>query len=273
MKKYCYILFIGIISINLQAQEKTSPYKTDFLKDASWITAGVGLNVLGVYTIQNKPALSESDLEALNKDDIWKINRNAAGNYSENADDLSYVPFFASFATPLLFLLGEDERQNFGQISVLFIETMSTTGAAFTITAGLIEKSRPLVYNETLPLEERLDSDAQRSFFAGHTAATAAATFFTAKVFSDFNPDSPAVPYVWAGAVAIPAYVGYLRTKAGKHFLTDNLIGFGIGAACGILVPQIHKIGNENLDIYPSVNHNVVGTGINTKGIGMTYSF
>ena len=46
---------------------------------------------------------------------------------------------------------------------------------------------------------------------------------FTAKVFNDFNPDSPARPFVWAGAVAVPAYVGYLRTKAGKHFLTDNI--------------------------------------------------
>lgn len=273
MKNYCYILILVLLSLNLKAQEKKSPYKTEFWKDASWITAGVGLNVVGVFAIQNKPGLTEADLAALDRSDIWKINRGAAGNYSENANDLSYIPFFGSFATPLLFLLGEDERENFGQISVLFIETMATTGAAFTITAGLVEKSRPLVYNETLPLEERLDADAQRSFFAGHTAATAAATFFTAKVFNDFNPDSPAVPYVWAGAVAIPAYVGYLRAKAGKHFLTDNLIGFGIGAACGILVPEIHKIGNEKLDVYPSVNYNVLGTGIDTKGIGMTYSF
>lgn len=259
--------------MTVQAQEKKSPYKTDFWKDATWITAGVSLNVLGVFIIQNKPDLTEADLAALDRNDIWKIDRYAAGNYSEKIDDLSYFPFFGSFATPLLFLAGEDERGNFGQITVLFIETMATTGAAFSITAGAVEKSRPLVYNETLPLEERLNADAQRSFFAGHTAATAAATFFSAKVFNDFNPDSPAVPYVWAGAVAVPAYVGYLRTRAGKHFLTDNLIGFGIGAACGILVPEIHKIGNEKLDVYPSVNYNVLGTGIEAKGIGMTYSF
>ena len=150
---------------------------------------------------------------------------------------------------------------------------MATTGAFFTLTAGNVEKSRPLVYNENLAIEERLDSDAQRSFFAGHTAATAAATFFTAKVYHDFNPDSPAVPYIWAGAVAVPAYVGYLRTKAGKHFLTDNLIGFGIGAACGILVPELHKVGNDNIEVYPTVNYDVLGTGLNSKGIGVNYSF
>ncbi|GAA4321237.1 hypothetical protein GCM10023115_48760 [Pontixanthobacter gangjinensis] len=257
----------------MNAQETRSPYKTDFWKDGSWIAGSTALNVLGVLTIQNKDELTDSDLANLDKKDIWGINRGAAGNYSVNADELSYIPFYGSFATPLLFLLGEDERKNFGQISVMFIETMATTGAIFTITAGTVQKSRPLVYNESLPDDERKDPDAQRSFFAGHTAATAAASFFSAKVFHDYNPDSPAVPFVWAGAVAVPAYVGYLRTKAGKHFLTDNIIGFGIGAACGILVPEIHKIGNERLDVYPTAQTNVMGTGIDTKGIGVNYSF
>ena len=273
MRKIAPLLIALITTFGLKSQESSSPYKTEFWKDGSWIAGSTALNILGVITIQNKDDLSDNDLANLNPDDIWGINSGAIGNYSANADELSYVPFYASFASPLLFLLGEDERKNFGQISVMFVETMATTGAIFTITAGTVQKSRPLVYNEELSAEERKDSDAQRSFFAGHTAATAAASFFTAKVFHDFNPDSPAVPFVWAGAVAVPAYVGYLRTKAGKHFLTDNLIGFGIGAACGILVPELHKIGNEKVDIYPTAQTNVLGTGIDTKGIGVNYSF
>ncbi|MCP9199920.1 phosphatase PAP2 family protein [Gramella sp. GC03-9] len=273
MKKFLLFLIIALTVNSLISQENQSPYSTNLLGDGAWIVGGVGLNVLGVISIQNKPDLSQEDLASLDRNDIWKINRGAAGNFSKNADELSYIPFYGSFATPLLFLLGEDERNNFGQISVLFIETMATTGAAFTLTAGNVEKSRPLVYNEDLPMEDRINSDAQRSFFAGHTAATAAATFFTAKVFNDYHPDSPARPFVWAGAVAVPAYVGYLRTKAGKHFLTDNIIGFGIGAACGILIPEIHKKGNENLDIYPTVSNNILGTGIDSKGIALSYEF
>ncbi|TRO65087.1 phosphatase PAP2 family protein [Christiangramia sabulilitoris] len=273
MKKIALLLLVFFISSNFYAQESTSPYKTDFWKDGSWIAGSTAMNVLGVITIQNKENLTDAELIELDKNDLWKINRGAAGNYSVNADELSYIPFYASFASPLLFLLNEGERKNFGQISVMFIETMATTGAFFTITAGTVQKSRPLVYNESLSNEERADSDAQRSFFAGHTAATAAATFFSAKVYQDYHPESPAVPFVWAGAVAVPAYVGYLRTKAGKHFLTDNIVGFGIGAACGILVPEIHKIGNEKLDIYPTAQTNVMGTGVDTKGIGMSYSF
>ena len=84
-------------------------------------------------------------------------------------------------------------------------------------------------------------------------AATAAATFLTAKVFSDLNPDSRAKPYVWAAAAVIPASVGYLRMKAGQHFITDNIVGYALGAGTGILVPQLHKrLNNTNLSIAPA---------------------
>ena len=273
MNRGIALLLTVFFTSTIISQEHRSPYKTDLLTDGLYITGTVALTATGVLIIQNKSDLSSTDLENLNKNDIAAINRFAAGNYDEEADELSYLPFYASFATPLLFLMGEDERSNFGQLSVLFVETMATTGALFTITAGAVEKSRPLVYNKNLDFNDRANSDAQRSFFAGHTAATAAATFFTAKVFQDYNPDSSLVPFVWAGAVAVPAYVGYLRMEAGKHFLTDNLIGFGIGAACGILVPELHKVGNENVEINPIANYNIGGTGLNSKGISFTYTF
>jgi membrane-associated phospholipid phosphatase len=108
-----------------------------------------------------------------------------------------------------------------------------------------------------------MDSDSQRSFFAGHTAATATASFFAAKVFSDFNPDSKARPYVWAAAAAVPAAVGYMRLRAGRHFLTDNLLGYGIGAGVGILIPQLHKKSNETgLAIQPYGGNGVQGASL-----------
>lgn len=273
MKNYLLFIFCAFFSISGISQNETSPYETHFWKDGAWITAGIGLNVVGFSLIQNKDYLTEEEVNALDKNEIWKIDRWAAGYSSKKDDELSYIPFYGSFALPLAFLAGENERGNFGQIALMYVETMATTGALFTITAGAIQKARPLVYDESLPMEDRRDKDAQRSFYAGHTAATAAATFFAAKVFHDFNPDSRALPYVWAGAAAIPAFVGYLRTTSGKHFLTDNLIGFGLGAAAGILIPEIHKKKNKQLDVYPTANFNVNGSGISTKGLALSYSF
>lgn len=265
---FCLFTFCGY-----SQEKKESPYETNFVKDGIWITSAVGLNVLGVRLIQEKDNLSLNDLNNLSKDDIWGVDRWAAGYYSEQANDDSYIPFYASFVLPFALLINENERGNAGQISVLFVETMATTGALFTITAGLVEKSRPLVYNENLEDDFRRDSDEQRSFFAGHTAATAAASFFAAKVFNDFNPDSPLKPYIWGVAAAIPASVGYLRIKAGKHFLTDNLIGYAIGATSGILIPELHKKGNQDLQIYPTTSFNQGQYNFISQGLGVSYQF
>src|SRR5690606_2271137 len=273
-KSYLLLLFLLCFQFKIFAQQNhESPYETDLIKDGIWITTGVGLNVVGVLLIQNKPALTETEINALSKDDIWGIDRWAAGNYSERANSDSYIPMFTSFALPLALLLNQNERSHAGQISVLFIESMATTGALFSITAGLVQKSRPLVYNTSLSDEERMRNHEQRSFFAGHTAATASATFFAAKVFNDFNPDSPWKPVVWGVAAAIPATVGYLRIRSGKHFLTDNIIGYAVGAASGIIIPEIHKKKNKNVEIYPTMSFHHLGENINAQGLGINYTF
>ncbi len=275
MTKNIFLFIVcSLISFHgFSQKKKESPYETNFVKDGIWITSAVGLNVLGVKLIQEKDDLSLNDLNNLSKDDVWGVDRWAAGYYSEKANEDSYIPFYASFVMPFALLINENERGNAGQISVLFVETMATTGALFSITAGLVEKSRPLVYNESLDTEKRIDSDEQRSFFAGHTAATAAATFFAAKVYSDFNPDSSLKPLIWGVAAAIPASVGYLRIKSGKHFLSDNLIGYAVGAASGILIPELHKKGNKNLQIYPTTSFNQGEYNFTSQGLGLSYQF
>lgn len=55
--------------------------------------------------------------------------------------------------------------------------------------------------------------------------------------------------------------------------MTDNVVGFGVGALCGILVPEIHKIGNQDLAFYPSIENNIGGTGVDAAGVGMNFRF
>lgn len=229
-----------------------SPYKTSWKVDGPVIAGTIGLNVLGLKLIQGKEGLTEAELAAKSKSDVPFFDRFSAGDYSENADKISYYPFYASFAMPVVMLLNKKERSHAGQVLALYIETMAVTGALYSITAGSINRSRPYTYGTEAPLGERTKKGAQRSFFAGHTAATASASFFAAKVFSDFNPDSPAKPYVWAAAAVLPAAVGYYRLQGGMHFLSDNLLGYAIGAGAGILVPHLHKkTTNNKLSIIP----------------------
>ena len=230
--------------------DNPSPYRTKAAIDAPAALVGIGVNGLGLYLIQeNKHGLSAEELAAIDKDlyaaknKVPEFDRFAAGYFDMDAKKLSDYPFYGSFAAPLLLLFDKEIGRKAGQVGVIYVETMALTGALFTMSVAHIERNRPLVYNNDPDNTERNKKHAQNSFFAGHTAASASATFFAAKVFHDFNPDSKARPYIWAAAAAVPATVGYLRLKAGKHFLSDNLLGSLIGASSGVLVPHLHKSG------------------------------
>ena len=266
MKQTITFLLSVLISCSVFAQND-SPYKTTIKADAPIILGSLGLGYLGVNMIKNKESLTEAEVLAKSPEDVNGFDRFSAGNFSEKADKDSYIPFYASFAAPVVMLLNKNESKKAGQIMVLFTESMAITGAMFSLAAGSIQNSRPLVYGSAAPMEKRRDKDSQRSFYAGHTAATATATFFLAKVFQDFNPDSKAKPFVWAAAALVPASVGYLRLRAGQHFLSDNLLGYALGAGVGILVPQLHKKGStSNFSLSPSTNPHY-------KGATMLYTF
>ena len=273
MKYTLIVLLLVKISFGASAQSDStsaersdSPYTTRFAVDGPIIGAGMGLTYLGFRMVQNKDPLTEAEVLALDKNDVNGFDRFSAGYFSDKANDDSYLPFYAAFAMPAVALLNKNIRHKTGQVFVMYLETMLITGAMFTITAGGIDRPRPLVYSSDAPMSKRMSKNSQRAFYAGHPAATAAATFFTAKVFSDFNPNSKAKPYVWAAAAIIPASVAYMRLKAGQHFLSDNLIGYGLGAATGILVPHFHKNKNraDGLSVQP-----FMGDGV--SGMAMTY--
>lgn len=253
MKKIVSLTLSLLISGALFAQND-SPYKTSLKADGPIIIGSLGLGYLGVKMIQNKKSLTPAELALKSRNDVNGFDRFAAGNFREKADKDSYIPFYASFAAPIVMLLNKNEGRKAGQVLVLFTESMAITGAMFSLTAGSLQRSRPLVYSNEAPLEKRMDSDSQRSFFAGHTAATATATFFLAKVYQDFNPGSKATPFIWAGAAIVPAAVGYMRLRAGQHFLSDNLLGYAVGAGVGILVPQLHKKSGSNFSLSPSLD-------------------
>ena len=245
-----WLLIFSFCLNQAYAQTAEFPYKINWIKDGAITAGGIGATVLGGSLIKNKDRLTEQDLVGLSKDDVNSFDRFAAGNYSASAESASDFPFYGSFVTPLFLLFDKDVQQHAPQVFMMYGEAMSIAGGLYALTAGLVDRKRPNVYAEDAPLDARLHKYATNSFYAGHTAATASATFFVAKVFHDLNPDSPARTYIWAAAAAVPLAVGYLRLKAGKHYLSDNIIGYAIGTSIGILVPELHK-QNSRMSLLP----------------------
>src|SRR5690554_2073245 len=255
------IVYQGINPIQEERtlQDNSSPYEWKWVRDGIWTGAGLAGAAIGLHLIKEKDDLTEEEFQRdyvdnlqATIDNINGIDRWAAGNHSESASKLSDIPFAVSFAAPFALLFDDGINDHTGQFLGLYLETLATTATMYTLTAGLVNRSRPYVYSEEAPLDRRMKNNGQRSFYAGHVAASATATFFAAKVYNDFNPDSPERIWIWAGAAAIPAGVAYLRIEAGQHFLTDVVLGYVLGAATGILVPELHKRKSDNIQLYPS---------------------
>jgi membrane-associated phospholipid phosphatase len=252
--------------------QNDSPYRTKFAIDAPITTIGIGLNYYGLSKMQDKRGLTEVEIANLNRNQVNSFDRFSVGYDSEQAKKISDIPFYGSFALPFLLAFNDDVRSNAGQVFGLYVQTMAVTGAIFTMSSAYNPRTRPLVYSPDVEMGEKTRANARNSFYAGHTTAAAAASFFFAKVYHDFNPDSPARPFIWMGAAAVPATVGYLRLRAGKHFLSDNLLGYAIGAAVGVVVPQLHKKSNNSgLSLSPTIIPTFAGTA--SQGANLSYTF
>jgi membrane-associated phospholipid phosphatase len=109
---------------------------------------------------------------------------------------------------------------------------------------------------------------SENSFYSGHVQIVGASTFFAAKAYADYYPDSK-YKWVFYGVAALSTCTtGYLRMDAGVHFPSDVLLGMGMGTAIGILVPQFHKhklIKDRNISFMPYLN-------TTTGGFVLTYN-
>ncbi|MGI4760963.1 MAG: phosphatase PAP2 family protein [Janthinobacterium lividum] len=242
------------------AQQSPAPYRTRFAVDAPIIAGELAISGFGLYRSMQRDGLTNAELAALNKNDVPKFDRFSAGYYSESAQTTSDLLCYPTLViAPGLLALSPAIRSHYGQTLVLYVQTVLAADALFTTSIGNIARYRPFLYG-TQGGDLRNGHIATNSFFAGHTAHTAAATFFAAKVFHDYNPDSPARPYVWGAAAVVPVAVAYFRIEAGKHFLSDNIVGYAVGAAVGVVVPQLHKVAaGRGVSLVPLQGVNVNG--------------
>ena len=225
----------------VRAQQAPSPYTTRFTVEVP-LTAGLlGLSGTGLLLVQHKRTATDADLAALDPANIPALDRFSAGWFSPRAQLISDGFCYGTLAlVPALLAFQPNVHGRYGQVVGLYLETMSSTAALFTLTVGTVYRYRPYLYGPEGG-ELRHGPVATDSFFGGHTAHTATATFFAAQVFHDFNPGSRAQPYVWGVAAAVPAVVAFYRIRAGKHFLSDNLVGYAVGATVGVVVPRLHR--------------------------------
>jgi membrane-associated phospholipid phosphatase len=218
-----------------------SPYRFSWAGEAAWLGGtAVGLGVT-IPLGKRSRALTEEQIAALDRERIPGFDRFASRKARARAVHNSDVLLYGSMGLPLTLLADRELREDAAGAGLLTAEAFLLNTALTQITKELILRPRPLAYNADVPLEIKLERDARLSFFSGHTSTAAVLSFATAKLWTDYHPDSDLKPVVWATAALIPVTMGYLRVRGGKHFPSDVLVGLVVGAATGILVPQLHR--------------------------------
>ena len=239
------MLLSGLIPVQTNAQ---SPYYLSPKYDAITATGAMALWGTGVYLRRHDKRLSVEEIEQLDVNELESFRRNIITNQSLTAGRWSDHLKNSSQFLPLVLLADKGPRSDFKEMAVLYLETTMITRGLTSMTKLIRHRTRPFVYNENIAIGKKSTIRARQSFFSGHTSKTAAMTFFTAKVFADYHPDSKWKPFVWTMAATVPAVTGYLRVKAGQHFPTDVMVGYAVGGAVGYLVPHFHKTNRQKKD-------------------------
>ncbi|MFI5171871.1 MAG: phosphatase PAP2 family protein, partial [Chitinophagales bacterium] len=137
---------------------------------------------------------------------------------------------------------------------ILYVEGLYISSGLTDLLKKSVGRIRPYAYNVNYSDDYRIRGGAAQSFPSGHTSSSSFNCFFAAKMIDDYliDDESKLLKTInWTVAALVPAWVGYLRMEAGVHFLTDVVAGYTIGATCGMLIPELHKLNNDTISFYP----------------------
>ena len=258
---YC-VSFAQADSVRRVPSEKNEVYKVNYLLDVPITAGGYITGMIGIDLLRDRKPRDMSIIPYLNPKDVWWFDRGAArqdpdksSRYLSRSNTLMRTFMFA----PGLMFLDREVRDNWITYTMLYLEAQAINSAAYAVGAGTVRRMRPIMYNPDVSMDVKLGTNTTNSFFSGHTSVVATSTFFMVTVYYDLHPEARN-KMLWYGMASVPpAIAGYFRYRAGKHFPTDIMTGFAVGAMTGILVPEWHKVNGGRFCVYPVVTDDVTG--------------
>ncbi len=248
-----------------------APYPYNWKGETPYLIISGGLLLSGIVIDQTNPIepYTIAALDTISRADVNPFDRDATYNWDPGFSRASDVLLAGSVLSPLLFLSTKSTRQDFGWLALMAGEVLSINYGLMTTVKNLTNRPRPFVYNPNAPLNERTGPTSLESFYSGHVSTTAAMTFFVATVLTQYHPDMKTGWKItlWAVAATYPAVTGYLRVASGKHYPTDVMVGYAVGALTGWLVPFLHKKknGKNKLSYAPTTIYGHAGVYLSYK--------
>jgi len=255
---------------------KTKIYHVNIPVLSVIIAGGMTADVLGVQRMKNKPSLtldelnfvtSPSQIALINKFDLWGLRQKASDR--DRFNKLSNNSLAVIVFVPCLLAIDKKISKDWGDLLFMYVEGHTLTLANYCynfLGPTYIERYRPRTYYTEFSDVTRESGQNRNSFYSGHVASAAYSTFFMAKVYCDYHPNLGAGKYlIYTAATIPPLLMAYWRIKALDHFPSDNAVGLVIGAAIGIIVPELHKSHSKK-------NYSL-GMFTSPEGMGLTINW
>jgi membrane-associated phospholipid phosphatase len=272
------VSFVGLILVtNCDANPTDSvAIKLKVYHDCRPLTIGIILggaatDYFAINRIKGKPGLTSAEILALNPGELnpidrWALNQNTSlaqiKNFSTLSDDME-IPFFM---LPGLLLFNKHIRKDWLDIMLMYVEGHVITFSIYNYSwfgPTFTNRDRPLTYYSNLPMSDRTSGNNRNSAYSGHDASVTFASFFAAKIYCDYHPDLGAKKLLVYALATVPSLIeGYLRVKALAHFPSDVMVGYTIGVAVGIILPELHKIKNKNISLALFSSNGATGLGL-----------
>lgn len=222
----CIILLRSITPGFAQFNTRLEPYHLDNLQSAKVSKQTLlkskafqkAIAVPLLFTAAGLYSLTDNDI--INNYEVQEERNEWIPTYHNHTDDyLQYVPIVAVYG---LNALGVKGKNNFGNRSALLIKSELIVGVLTYSLKRITGVPRP-------------DTGQPTSFPSGHTAQAFAAATFMAKEYGHKS--------IWysIGAYSVATGIGAMRVMNNRHWMSDVLVGAGIGILSTNLVYLTHQ--------------------------------
>lgn len=241
-----------ILLLSLGSRTYASPYQFSCGREITYLGMGGLLHLAGVIQANNSASPTLAGLENLDREDIPAFDRPYAGRWNPDVDKLSDVFLVSSLAIPagFIFVHGKDAEI----LGFMYAETLLLATGGASLSKAVTQRYRPFAYGDSAPMRDKLNKDARQSFFSTHASGIASSLIFTAKMYTDYHPDSRYSPYMWSAAIIGAISGGWLRVDAGQHFPSDVAAGLLWGGLVGYSIPALHHKHRTDVSVIPFVH-------------------
>jgi membrane-associated phospholipid phosphatase len=158
--------------------------------------------------------------------------------YAPDAARMSDVMLFFTVMNPVVASVAQGVNWQLANRGVVYSEALSVNLALNSLAKVAVARPRPYTYAiQGPPVGDR---DRYVSFYSGHASTTFAAAVTGSYLFAEAAPDPGSRYIIWGSELFLASATATLRTRAGKHYYSDVVVGALVGLGLGVGEVLLH---------------------------------